>query len=102
MLSIKPMIAVIDGEVKVIGKCHGLKKGYLSICDHVKNKGGIDFNMPHGLIWSGNDDSNIKTFKTISERVWKENENDINLFRIGSTIGTHVGPGAIAVGYFEK
>ena len=102
MLSIKPMIAVIDGEVKVIGKCHGLKKGYLSICDHIKNKGGIDFDMPHGLIWSGNDDSHIKAFKTISERVWKENVDDISSFSIGSTIGTHVGPGAVGIAFFEK
>lgn len=102
ILSIKPMIAVIDGEVKVIGKCHGIKKGYLSLCDLVHNKGGIDFDMPHGLVWSGNNDSNINSFKTISERFWKENESDIGLFRLGSTIGTHVGPGAIGVAFFEK
>lgn len=102
VLSIKPMIAVINGEVKVIGKCHGLKKGYIALCDYIKNKGGIDFNMPHGLVWSGNDDSNINTFKTISERFWKDSENDIGLYRLGSTIGTHVGPGAIGVAFFEK
>ena len=102
MLSIKPVIAVIEGEVKVIGKCHGLKKGYLSICDYVLNKGGIDFSMPYGLIWAGNNDSNIKSFKLISERFWKEYEDEIMLHQIGSTIGTHVGPGAIGVAFFEK
>lgn len=102
MLSIKPMIAVIDGEVKVIGKCHGLKKGYLSICDLVDAKGGINFSMPHGLIWAGNDQTNINNFKSISERFWKDNEENINLHQLGSTIGTHVGPGAIGVAFFEK
>lgn len=102
MLSIKPLIAVIDGEVKVIGKCHGLKKGYLSICDLVNKKDGINFSMPHGLIWAGNDNTNINNFKLISEKLWKENEQDINLHQIGSTIGTHVGPGAIGVAFFEK
>ena len=102
ILSIKPMIAVINGEVKVTGKCHGLKKGYLTICDYVKNKGGIDFDMPHGLIWSGIDDSNLKTFKPISERFWKDSVADINSYRLGSTIGAHIGPGAIGVAFFEK
>ena len=102
MLSIKPLVAVIDGEVKVIGKCHGIKKGYLLVCDSVKENGGIDFSMPHGLIWAGNDNTNIKNFKVISERFWKENEDDILLHRIGCTIGTHVGPGAIGVAFFEK
>ena len=63
---------------------------------------GIDFSMPHGLIWAGNDKTNINNFKLISERFWKDNEENINLHQLGSTIGTHVGPGAIGVAFFEK
>ena len=102
MLSIKPMIAVIDGEVKVVGKCHGLKKGFMALCEDVQKSGGIDFDMPHGLIYSGNDLTNINSFKTFSERIWKENEDDIGVSIIGSTIGTHIGPGTIGVVYFQK
>jgi len=102
ILSIKPLIAVIDGEVKVVGKCHGLKKGYLSISDMVNKKGGIDFNMPHGLIWSGTDMTNINNFKTISEKFWKDCESNIETFRLGNTIGAHIGPGAVGVAFFEK
>lgn len=102
MLSIKPMIAVLDGEVKVVGKCHGLKKGFIAICDAVNKKGGIDFDMPHGLIWSGIDQTNINNFKIASEKLWKENESDISLSQLGSTIGSHIGPGAIGIAFFEK
>ncbi len=102
MLSIKPLIAVIDGEVKVLGKAHGLKKAFTSINDKVKSKGGIDFDMPHGLIWSGNDDSNIKAYYEKSRELWEDTLSQMPTYRIGSTIGTHVGPGAIGVVFFEK
>jgi len=102
MLSIKPLIAVIDGEVKVWGKTHGLKKAFIAINDKVKAKGGIDFNMPYGLIWSGNDDSNIKAYYEKSRELWENKLTEMPTYPIGSTIGAHVGPGAIGIVFFEK
>lgn len=102
MLSIKPLISVIDGEVKVWNKVRGIKKAFSSIIEKVNQKGGIDFNMPFGLVWSGNDDSNLKLFYEKSKELWENNVDEIPVSRIGSTIGSHVGPGAIGIVFFEK
>ncbi|MDE7182650.1 MAG: DegV family protein, partial [Clostridia bacterium] len=37
-----------------------------------------------------------------SEGLWKGHTDNIPSYMIGSTIGTHVGPGAIGVAFFEK
>ena len=37
-----------------------------------------------------------------SKELWEEGTSNFTVVRIGSTIGTHVGPGAIAVGFFPK
>lgn len=102
MLSIKPMIAVIDGEVKVISKARGIKKALLSLNELVEKDGGIDFDMPYGLISSGNDDSNIKLYQTVGEKLWNAHTNKMPIFKMGSTIGTHIGPGAVGIAFFKK
>ena len=37
-----------------------------------------------------------------SETLWKGKCNDVPKHIVGSTIGTHIGPGAIAVAFFEN
>lgn len=101
LLSIKPLIAVIDGEVKMIGKAMGLKNALNSLNKMVVEKGGFDFDMPYGVIWSGNDKSGLEKFVEDSKNLWNGNE-DIPSFILGGTIGTHIGPGAIGVAFFEK
>lgn len=102
MLSIKPLIAVIDGEVKVWGKAHGLKKAYIALNEYVQEKGGIDFDMPFGLIYSGNDKTNVDSYYEKSRVLWEDKIDNIQTSSIGSTIGTHVGPGAVGIVFFEK
>lgn len=102
MLSIKPVIAVVDGEVKLVGKALGSKKANNLLNTLVEKKGGIDFSMPFGVVWSGLDDTLLKKYVADSERLWKGQVQEVPSYRIGSTIGTHVGPGAIGVAFFEK
>lgn len=102
LLSIKPVVALIDGEVKLIGKAMGSKKGNNLLNSFVEKKGGINFNMPYGVIWSGLDDTVLNKYVRDSERLWKEHTEKVPAYIIGSTIGTHVGPGAIGVAFFEK
>jgi DegV family protein with EDD domain len=102
LLSIKPVIAVIDGEVKLIGKAMGSKKGNNLLNSFVQKCKGIDFNMPIGVIWSGKDDSVLKKYVQDSEHLWKKDIDEIKSYMLGSTIGTHVGPGGIGVAFFEK
>lgn len=101
MLSIKPVIGVIGGEVKLVGKAMGSKKGNNLLNSLVKEK-GIDFDMPYGVIYSGTDDSMLKKYVADSEHLWKDNTENVPSYMIGCTIGTHIGPGAIGVAFFEK
>ena len=99
-LSIKPIVGVIDGEVKMIGKAMGNKKGNLLLNDIVQNKGGIDFDMPWCYLWSGNDKSNIEKYIKDSRHLVGKKEYSLSI--LGSTIGTHVGSGAVGLAFFKK
>ena len=101
MLSIKPVVSVIDGEVRLIGKAIGSKKGNNLLKTLVKQK-GVDFSMPYGTIYSGNDDSKLSNYIKDSEDIWKENAKSLPVYALGCTIGTHIGPGSIGVAFFEK
>lgn len=100
MLSIKPVISVVGGEVKLVGKAMGSKKGNNLLNQLVSKCGGIDFSMPYVLGYSGLSDAFLKKYIADSENLWKGKAESIPYYLIGSTIGTHVGPGAIAVAFF--
>ncbi len=99
-LSIKPIIALLDGEVKILGKALGNKKANLTLNKTIESIGGIDFDMPWGYVWSGTDKTNIDKYKTDSRYLVGERE--CPLRPLGSTIGTHIGPGAVGLAFFKK
>ena len=102
MLSIKPVISVVRGEVKLVGKAMGSKKGNNLLTQLVRDCGGIDFTMPYVLGYSGLSDAFLQKYIRDSESLWKGYTDHVPYHMIGSTIGTHVGPGAIAVAFFAK
>lgn len=102
MLSIKPVISVVRGEVKLVGKAMGSKKGNNLLTQLVRDCGGIDFTMPYVLGYSGLSDAFLQKYIRDSELLWKGYTDHVPYHMIGSTIGTHVGPGAIAVAFFAK
>ncbi|MDE6059598.1 MAG: DegV family protein [Clostridia bacterium] len=102
MLSIKPVVSVVKGEVKVVGKAIGSKKGNNLLNQLVNKCGGIDFDMPYVLGYSGLSDAFLQKYLKDSEELYKGQTDHIPAYLIGSTIGTHVGPGAIAVAFFAK
>lgn len=103
LLSLKPMISVVDGEVKIIGKCLGFKKAVAFLNNIVKEKGGINFDMPYTSLWSGLDKTNYDKYIVESKEVWDNAPNgEIPKYILGGTIGTHIGPGAVGLAFFEK
>ena len=102
MLSIKPVVSVVKGEVKLVGKAIGSKKSNNLLNQLVEKCGGIDFDMPYVLVFSGLSDDYLQKYLNDSERLWKGKAEFIPFYMIGSTIGTHVGPNAIAVAFFAK
>lgn len=102
LLSIKPVIAVEDGEVKLVGKARGSKNGNNLLAEMIRNCGQIDYDMPYTLAYSGNSDALLKKYLEDSKHLWAEDADKMPVIRIGATIGTHVGPGAIGVAFFVK
>lgn len=102
MLSIKPVISIVKGEVKLVGKAMGSKKGNNLLNQLVEKCGGIDFEKPYTLGYSGLSDDYLKKYLHDSEKLWKDSTDDVPSYLIGSTIGTHIGLNAIAVAFFAK
>lgn len=100
VLSIKPVVGVVDGEVVMLGKARGSKQGNNLLVQHIKTSGGIDFQKPYFLGYTGLSDTLMQKYITDSEALWKEHVESLPVATVGGTIGTHVGPGAIAVAYF--
>ena len=100
LLSIKPVVAVEGGEVVVLGKARGSKQGNNLLCEEIKKAGGIDFSMPHFLGYTGLSDALLQKYVRDSEALWKEELSELRITTVGGAIGTHVGPGAIAVAFF--
>ncbi len=99
-LSIKPIIAVIDGEVKVVGKAMGAKKSFALLNSMIEKAGAIDFSMPMGYVWSGNDESNLDKYK--KEVAPLIGNRDLPSYVLSCSIGSHVGPGAVGLVFFKK
>lgn len=105
MLSVKPVVSVIGGEVKVVGKALASKRSNNLLIQLVQKCRGIDFSMPYGLMYSGLSDEFLKKYLRDSEVLWKDhiaNPEDIPVHLIGSTIGAHIGPNAIGVAFFAN
>lgn len=98
VLSIKPILGVIDGKVDGIGKARGTKKAYRMLNEEIENCGGIDFQRPAILGYTGNDMEPLQQYIDFSQPLWQDTE----IARIGTAIGTHLGPKAILVAFFKK
>ncbi len=103
LLSIKPVVGVEDGEVVMLGKARGSKNGRNQLHQQVE-KHGIDFGMPVLLGYTGLSQKLLKKYLDDNRAIWegKVAEEDLPITSVGATIGTHVGPGAIALAFFRK
>ncbi|WP_165248958.1 DegV family protein [Adlercreutzia sp. ZJ141] len=102
LLSIKPVITIEDGEVVLLGKARGSKKGNNLLIQAIEKVGGVDFSKPYALAYSGLNDDLIRKYMQDSRHLWADHVEDLPIRTVGSAIGTHVGPGAIAVAFFAK
>ena len=102
LLSIKPVVAIEDGVVKVLGKARGSKNGNNLLIQQIRATPGIDFSRPLTLGYTGLDDKLLQKYIVDSAALWEGHTHPLPISTIGGTIGTHVGPGAIAVAFFEK
>lgn len=102
LLSIKPVITIEDGEIKLLGKARGSKNGSNMLKNLIRGGNGIDFNRPVCLAYSGLSTALLDKYLEDSKALYAEYSGTLPVTSIGSVIGTHIGPGAIAAAYFEK
>lgn len=102
LLNIKPVLAVINGEIRVLGKARGSKQANNLLASQIEKAGGVDFDMPLMLGYTGLSDALLVKYIEDSKALWEDSRATLNSTIIGSVIGTHAGPGAVAVAFFAK
>lgn len=101
ILHIKPVITVKDGKVESLGKARGSKNGN-NMLRKLVTEYGIDLSLPYEVAYSGLTDVLLKKYLEDNKDLYEGDIEKLPLRTIGSTIGTHVGPGAIALAFFKK
>ncbi|MDD6189372.1 MAG: DegV family protein [Clostridiales bacterium] len=102
LLSIKPVISVIDGEIEVLGKARGSKQGNNLLVTEIEKAGGVDFSRPVMLGYTGLSDILLQKYIADSQALWQSGVDELPIAAIGSVVGTHAGPGAIAAAFFKN
>ena len=102
VLNIKPVLSVVDGDIKILGKARGSKMGNNLLVTEIEKAGGIDFKNPILLGYSGISDALLLKYIEDSRHIWENNLDEVRYTTLGSVIGTHVGPGAVVVAFFKK
>ena len=102
VLNIKPVVSVIDGEIQMLGKARGSKMGNNLLVQEIEKTGGVDFSRPVLLGYTGLSDALLLKYIEDSRRLWEGGLEQVRYTTVGSVIGTHAGPGAIAVAFFTK
>ncbi len=98
MLNIKPIIELTDGKIYSNYKCIGFKKAKMMLIDLFK-KDNFDPNYP---VYIAHTD-NLAEAKEFEQEFLKQVKcNYGGIYDIGSVVGTHAGPGAVALIYFRK
>ena len=101
VLGIKPVVTTRNGELAVLGKARGSKKANNLLVEQIR-KDGVDFSMPLLLGYTGLSDDMLRQYIQDSQCLWKGHVTDLDCVQLSSVVGTHAGPGAVAVAYFKS
>jgi len=99
LLNIKPVLCVDEaGEIKMLTTARGMKKAFATLSQEAGKFGGVDPSRPVLLGYTGNSDENLQRYMEEYRGIWPQNT---PATVVGSAIGVHVGPGAVAVSFFS-
>lgn len=99
VLGIRPVLYLRNGELAVAGKARGVK-GAITMTHDLVNQVGVDFSMPFAVGYTGNDAHVLDTYLTSPNSPWKDQT--VPVHQVGSTVGTHTGPGLFLAAFFKK
>ncbi|MBD9289656.1 MAG: DegV family EDD domain-containing protein, partial [Faecalibacterium sp.] len=99
MLGIKPLIAIKEGKVAMAGKARGLPGAYVALFKKVEELGGISAAVPAlaGYTLSAREVQPIQTYLQDNLQCAEP-----LVRQIGCVIGTHAGPGAFGLAFFDQ
>ena len=94
-LGIKPAISVREGLVVNVGKARGTRQCQALLDQLSKESGEIDWSRPVATLFSASADA-------LEQFLAEYPEYNAPRYGMGCTIGTHIGPGAYGMAFFEK
>lgn len=102
MLNIKPVVTIQDGAIALIGKARGSRNGNNLLVEKIREAGGVDFERPVLLGYTGLSSALLEKYVDDSKALWADHVDKLDGCLLCSVIGTHAGPGAVAVAFFRK
>lgn len=99
LLNIKPILTIEDGKLKTIDKVRGRKKSIKWVLDYVKSK-QIDFSKIKLAAYHAVDEEFLD--ELINELREQQPLSEVVYSTVGAVVGTHSGPGCIAVSFIEN
>ena len=100
MLNIKPVLCIQNGEIVMLGKARGSRQGNNLLVREIEKAGGVDFENHVLLVYTGLSDALLNKYVEDRAALWEGHGDCLRTAVIGSVIGTHAGPGAVAVAFF--
>ena len=99
LLGIKPLITIQDGKVALAGRARGLPGAYVALFKKLDELGGIHPTLTStvGYSLSLREIAPIQTY--LRENLGLD---EAAVGQIGCVIGTHAGPGAFGIAFFDK
>lgn len=102
VLSIKPVLCIRNGEIAVLGKARGSRQANNLLVKEIEAAGGVDFEKPVMLGYTGLSDALLQKYIRDSAALWEGHVAELRSAIVGSVVGTHAGPGAVAVAFFQR
>jgi len=96
VLNVKPVLTLKDGEVVPVGRAHTRSKGIERLFEFAKNATNI---QDLAVAYS----TTLNEAQTLAERIGSIfTKEPIKIARLGTTLGVHLGPGALVVAFRGK
>lgn len=101
ILGVKPILGVRDGMIAMLGKARGSRQGYKTLLQMIQEN-HIDRQLPVLFGYTGLSAAPLEMLLQNDTGTFSEQTVRQSTVQIGSVIGTHAGPGAIAVAFFRQ
>ena len=102
LLNIKPVLCIENGEIRMLGKARGSHQANNLLVQEIGKAGGVDFRKPVLLGYTGLSDMLLQKYIQDSASLWEGHLDRLPVEVVGSVVGTHAGPGAVAVAFFAE